>query len=85
MDGSNTNQTQYSKIRIGGHLDQARTSEFAGMRVTQLSNGESLLYGPIEDQAALFGILIRIRDLGIPLLSLNYRHIELSHPQGGSK
>ena len=73
MDVSNTGQAQYYEIRIGGHLDQARTSEFAGMRVTQLPNGESLLCGPIEDQSALFGILIRIRDLGIPLLSLNYQ------------
>jgi hypothetical protein len=85
MAGSNIDQTQYSEIRIAGHLDQARASQFAGMRVTQLPNGESLLCGPIEDQAALFGILLRLRDLGIPLLSLNYRQKELSHRQGGSK
>jgi hypothetical protein len=84
MDGSNADQTQYSEIRIGGHLDQARASQFAGMHVTQLPNGESLLCGPIEDQAALFGILLRLRDLGIPLLSLNYQQKELNHLQGGT-
>jgi len=85
MAGSNIDQTQYSEIRIAGHLDQARASQFTGMCVTQLPNGESLLCGPIQDQAALFGILIRLRDLGIPLLSLNYRQNELIHRQGGSK
>lgn len=85
MSGSNIDQTQYSEIRIAGHLDQARASQFAGMCVTQLPNGESLLCGPIEDQAALFGILIRLRDQGIPLLSLNVRQNELNHLQGGSK
>jgi hypothetical protein len=59
------------QIRIEGHLDDLRASDFCDMQVSLLPNGQTLLCGEIEDQSALFGLLIRIRDLGIQLLSLN--------------
>lgn len=71
-DEANPNQARLYQIRIEGHLTDPRASYFAGLQVAQLPNGESLISGQIEDQAALFGVLIRIRDMGIPLLSVNY-------------
>lgn len=65
-----SNQNRYYQIRIAGHLSQARINDFEGMQLTLLPNGETLISGRLKDQAELFGILIRIRDLGIPLLSL---------------
>ncbi|MGD2157110.1 MAG: hypothetical protein PVG14_10425 [Anaerolineales bacterium] len=72
---ANVNPNQYYEIRIEGHPDETRTKEFQGLRVTSLPNGETLISGRIIDQAALFGILIRIRDMGIHLISLT-RHDE---------
>jgi len=71
-DEANPNQAWLYEIRIEGHLTDPRANYFEGLQVTQLPNGESLISGQIEDQAALFGVLIRIRDMGIPLLSVNY-------------
>ncbi len=62
------------EIRIKGHLDNWRASWFEGMTITTLDNGETLLTGPVVDQAALHGLLKKVRDLGIPLLSVI--HIE---------
>lgn len=59
------------EIRIEGHLSDFRARAFGGMRVELQANGETLISGPLPDQAALFGLLIRIRDLGMPLISLN--------------
>jgi hypothetical protein len=58
-------------IRVRGHLDAAWASWFEELAVTNERGGEALLAGPIVDQAALHGILVRIRDLGLPLLSVN--------------
>jgi hypothetical protein len=69
-DEENPNQNHYYQIRITGHLSQSRINDFEGMQVTLLPNSETLISGRLKDQAELFGILIRIRDLGIPLLSL---------------
>ena len=56
------------EIRIKAHLSDDRTRAFEGMRITRQSNGETVISGPVVDQAALHGLLIRIRDLGVPLL-----------------
>ena len=56
------------EIRVKGHLDARRMRWFEGLGVTLDPNGETVISGPIIDQAALHGILNRIRDLGLPLL-----------------
>ena len=58
------------KIRIKGRLDSQWTDWFEGLTITLDENGDTLLTGPVVDQAALHGLLKRIRDLGIPLVSI---------------
>jgi hypothetical protein len=65
------NQIHYFEIKIGGHLSDQRSRMFTGFQVDQLTSGESLICGEFKDQAQLFGILILIRDMGIPLISVN--------------
>ena len=57
------------QIRIEGHLGPGWTDWFGGMSITQQEGGETLLTGPVVDQAALHGLLRKVRDLGIPLIS----------------
>jgi hypothetical protein len=59
------------QIRIKGHLRDDWTDWFGGMTITQEENGDTLLTGPVPDQAALFGLLRRVRDLGMQLISIN--------------
>ena len=58
------------QIRIKGHLGREWTDWFEGQTITALDNGETLLTGPVVDQSALFGLLRKVRDVGIPLLSV---------------
>jgi hypothetical protein len=58
------------EIRIKGHLNNRWAEWFEGMTITRGDNGETLLSGPVVDQAALHGLLRRVRDLGLPLLSV---------------
>ena len=58
------------KIRISGHLSERWASWFEGLTITLEENGETLLAGPVVDQAALHGLLKKVRDLGMPLLSV---------------
>jgi len=58
------------QIRIEGHLDAQWADWFSSLSVTLQENGDTLLTGPVVDQAALFGILKKIRDLGLPLVSI---------------
>ena len=62
-------QTVY-QIRVKGHLGSQWQDWFGGLTVTLEDNGETLLTGPVEDQAALHGLLRKVRDLGIPLVSV---------------
>jgi len=55
---------------VKGHLDSEWSDWFDGLTITMVDNGETILSGPIVDQTALHGVLIKIRDLGLPLLSL---------------
>jgi len=57
------------QIRVKGHLGPQWTEWFGGMTITLEDNGETLLNGPVVDQAALHGLLRKIRDLGMPLIS----------------
>ena len=65
------------QIKIKGHLGHQWTDWFEGLTITLEDNGETLLTGPVVDQAALHGVLAKIRDLGMPLLSV--RRIERTH------
>jgi hypothetical protein len=58
------------QIRIKGHLGSHWSDWFEGLTITLEANGETLLTGPVVDQAALFGVLRKVRDLGMPLLSV---------------
>jgi hypothetical protein len=59
------------QIRIKGHLGQQWTDWFEELTITLEENGDTLLTGPVVDQAALHGLLKKVRDLGMPLLSVN--------------
>jgi len=58
------------QIRITGHLGSHWTDWFDGLAITLEDNGETLLTGPVVDQAALHGLLRKVRDLGMPLISV---------------
>ena len=58
------------QIRVKGHLGARWDHWFEPMTIVPQPNGDSLLAGPVVDQAALHGVLKRIRDLGLPLLSI---------------
>ena len=64
-------QPEVYQIRIKGHLGREWTDLFGGLSITLEDNGETLLTGALVDQAALHGLLKRVRDLGAPLLSVN--------------
>ena len=59
------------QIRIKGHLGRKWASWFEGMTVTLEDNDSTVLIGEVVDQAALHGLLKRVRDLGMPLISVN--------------
>ena len=64
-------QPNVYQIRIKGHLSDQGTGWFEGLTITLEENGDSLLTGPVVDQPALFGLLKKVRDLGMPLVSIN--------------
>jgi hypothetical protein len=57
-------------IRLKGHLDSRWSAWFDAMTISNHANGETVLRGPLSDQAALHSVLIKIRDLGLPLLAV---------------
>jgi len=59
------------QIRLKGHLDDQWTDWFAGLTITQEEDGNMVLTGLLVDQAALHGLLKKVRDLGLPLVSIN--------------
>ena len=60
----------YYQIKIKGHLDNHWSDWLDNLTISNEASGEAVLYGPLTDQAALHGVLIKIRDLGLPLLAL---------------
>jgi len=58
------------QIRVKGLLDEGWSDWLGGLAITLLDSGDTLLIGPVRDQSALHGILAKIRDLGLPLLSV---------------
>jgi hypothetical protein len=68
---TNPNQPMIYQIRIKGHLERRWSDWFEGMSITLEDNGETLITGPVVDQAALHGLVKKVRDLGLPLISVN--------------
>lgn len=66
-----TIETTVYQLRIAGHIAPSWSAWFEQLEITQLADGSTLLTGPIVDQAALFGLLKKVRDLGRPLISVN--------------
>lgn len=64
-------QPMIYQVRLKGQLDARWSGWFEGMVVTLTEDGDMLLTGPVADQAALHGLLRKVRDLGIPLVSVN--------------
>jgi hypothetical protein len=57
-------------IHVQGHLDESLSAWFDGFRITNETNGTAVLIGSIVDQAALHGVLLKVRDLGLPLVAV---------------
>ena len=74
------------QIRVKGHLGCQWTDWFDGLAITPQDNGDTFLTGTVADQAALYGLLRKVRDLGMPLVSVNQVRFEEAHPEaeGGS-
>ena len=68
---SDPGQPMIYQIRIKGHLGRQWTDWFGGLTLTLEDNGDTLLTGSVIDQAALHGLLRKVRDLGVPLLSVS--------------
>lgn len=68
-----TNEGGSYEIRLKGHLNARWADWFDGLTLTQESDGTTLLSGPIVDQAALHGLLGKVRDLGLPLIAVHRR------------
>lgn len=62
--------SEYYEIKVKGHLDERWSDWFSGLKLTHLNNDETLLCGCLPDQAALHGLLERIRDLNLTLISV---------------
>lgn len=70
-DGSgHSDKPRVYQIRIKGHLSAQWSDWFGGLTVTLEANGETLLCGPVADQAELHGLLRKVRDLGMPLIAV---------------
>ena len=64
-------QSMIYQIRLKGYLTGQWSEWFGGMTVTLEESGDTLLTGPVKDQAVLHGLLKQVRDLGMPLISVN--------------
>lgn len=74
------NEPERTEIRIKGHLDDKWADWFDGLTLRREANGDTLLTGPVVDQAALHGLLRKVRDLGMPLVSVI--HVGPQQPDG---
>ena len=78
--GPHHNPGRY-EIRLKGHLDSRWAAWFDGLSLTNSSDGTTVICGPVVDQAALHGLLQKVRDLGLPLVSVT--QVRLEQPEGG--
>ena len=68
---TDSGQPMIYQIRLRGHLGSQWTDWFAGLTLRLEEDGDTLLTGPVVDQSALHGLLKKVRDLGLPLISVN--------------
>jgi hypothetical protein len=78
---SDSNHPVVYEVRIAGHLPPQWADWFEGLSVTLQPDGTTRLSGPVIDQAALYGLLKKVRDLGLPLISVNQVSIHLQKEQ----
>ena len=69
IDGDRHEAGRY-EIRLKGHLDTRWAAWFDGLSLTNESDGTTIIHGPVADQAALHGLLQKVRDIGLPLVSV---------------
>jgi hypothetical protein len=74
------NQPEIYQIRLKGHLGREWTDWFEGLTITLEEDGDTLFTGPVVDQAALHGLLKKVRDLGMPLVSVSPAQFNETHP-----
>ena len=82
---TDSSQPLIYQIRVEGHLGQQWMDWFEGLTITLEDNGDTLLTGPVVDQAALYGLLKKVRDLGMPLLSVNRVQYDETHQNHSKK
>jgi hypothetical protein len=83
MSAMSTGQDRGSgryEIRVKGHLESRWAAWFDGMTLTNESDGTTSIHGPVIDQAALHGVLHRLRDTGLPLISVTQLDRDQPHP-----
>ena len=73
------------EIRVRGHLDARWANQFEGLTITLEEDGDTLLTGPVIDQAALHGLLKKVRDLGLPLVSVIQVQFHETHQDHSKK
>jgi hypothetical protein len=82
MDSS---QPKIYQIRIKDHLSREWADWFGGLTITLEDNGDTLLTGPVIDQSALYGLLKKVRDLGMALVSVNPVQVNQQHVESENK
>ena len=76
---ANAHQPTVYEIRVKGHLGCQWTDWFGGLTITLEENGDTLMTGPVVDQAALHRLLRKVRNLGMPLISVNHVNPDQVH------
>ena len=71
IPGTGPGRPEVYQVRIKGHLGPQWADWFGGLSITLEDNGDTVLTGPVVDQAALHGLLKKVRDLGMPVVSVN--------------
>jgi hypothetical protein len=79
---NNHDDTPGYEIRIQGHLDRRWMARFDGLSMRLEADGTTVISGPVADQAALHGLLQRVRDIGLPLVSVGRIEPDLPDPPG---
>jgi hypothetical protein len=85
MSNTPTSNAKVYEIRLKGHLEARWVKWFNGLAIRLEDNGDTLLTGPVADQAALHGLLKKVRDLGMPLVSVSQVQFNETHPYRSKK